>query len=31
MNANIGDLPEEKKRQFERILGCRLKMIPQHI
>lgn len=31
MNANIGDLPEQKKAEFEKILGCRLRKILRHL
>ena len=31
MNANIGDVPDEKKAAFERILGCSVRKIFRHL
>ena len=31
LNANIGDLSEGQKREFEQILGCRLRKILQRV
>jgi len=31
MNPNIGDISEENMREFERLLGCKVRKILQHI
>ena len=31
MNANIGELPHEKREELERVLGCRLIVIYRHM
>jgi hypothetical protein len=31
MNPDIGDLTEENMREFERLLGCKIRKILQHI
>jgi hypothetical protein len=31
MNANIGDVTDDKKESFERILGCGVRKIFRHL